>query len=77
MLDVGVGCCPRRLLTSLFTTAPKTATPTALPTERANMFAPVATPRLDHETAVCAATTPGLATYPKPMPITKHANARW
>jgi hypothetical protein len=34
----------------------------ALPTERANMFALVETPRLDHDTAVWAATTPGLAT---------------
>ena len=36
----------------------------------------MATPRWVQETALWAATTPGEATYPKPMPITKQARAR-
>ncbi len=51
--------------------APKMATPTALPTERANMLVPVTTPRRSQPTDDCTATSVGLAVYPSPTPITK------
>src|SRR6476646_11558202 len=67
---------PTRVATTPLAIAPKTATPTELPTERANMLAPVATPRCCQVTDDCAATTAGLATKPNPMPMTKHGTAR-
>ena len=39
--------------------APNTATPTALPTERANKLVPVTTPRVCQSTEDCAAISPG------------------
>ena len=69
-------CRPVRAATTELAIAPKTATPTALPTERANMLAPVTTPRCCQSTEDCAATTAGLATKPKPRPITKQGAAR-
>src|SRR5262245_10420420 len=53
------------------------ATPTALPTERANIVAPVTTPRRSQPTEDCAATTLGEAVKPRPMPITKQATPSW
>ena len=50
--------------------APKTATPTALPAERANTFTPVTTPRSFHSTEACAAISDGAAVQPSPKPIT-------
>ena len=58
-----------------FATAPRTAAPTALPMERANMFAPVATPRSCHATLAWAAISEGEATRPIPRPVTKHVTA--
>ena len=55
-----------------FAIAPKIATPTALPIERRNMFAPVTTPRCAHGTDDCAAMSVGEATRPSPRPTTKH-----
>src|SRR3954447_10657201 len=49
--------------------APNTATPTADPTDRANMLVPVATPRCPHATLDCATTRAGAATQPMPKPI--------
>ena len=69
-------CSPRpeRAITP-FATAPKIATPTALPIERRNMLAPVTTPRSDHGTDDCAAMSVGEATSPRPRPTMKHAMA--
>jgi len=67
---------PRCEATTAFAIAPNTATPTALPTERANIAVPVATPRCCHVTADWRATIDGLATRPKPKPITKQGAAR-
>ena len=58
-----------------FTIDPKTATPTALPMERAKMFAPVTTPRRSHPTTDCTATTIELAEKPSPSPTTKPGTA--
>ena len=55
------------------TRAPIAATPTALPIERANMLAPVTTPRSPHSTLAWAAMRLGAATNPRPSPTTKHA----
>ena len=41
---------PIRAVTAAFAIAPNTATPTALPTERANMLVPVTTPRVCQST---------------------------
>jgi hypothetical protein len=62
-------------VTLALTTAPKPATPRALPTERANIAAPVVTPRDSQPTADCAAITEGAAAKPKPKPMTKHGRA--
>ena len=61
--------------TTELATAPRTAAPTALPIDRANMLAPVATPRSSHETLACAAMSDGVATSPMPRPVTKHVAA--
>ena len=53
-------------------TAPKIAAPTALPIERANMLAPVTTPRSPQPTLDWAAIRVGTADQPNPNPITKH-----
>src|SRR5215207_2470738 len=58
-----------------FAIAPKIATPTALPIDRRNMFAPVTTPRSDHGTEDWAAMSVGEATRPSPRPTTKHEMA--
>src|ERR1700704_5088445 len=55
--------------------APKTAAPTALPSERLNMLVPVTTPRRSHLTTDCTATNIGLADRPSPTPTTKAAPA--
>src|SRR5689334_19256151 len=51
--------------------APNTATPTALPNERKNMFEPVTPPRCCQPTLDCAAISDGVALSPMPIPITK------
>ena len=56
-------------------TAPNTATPTALPSERANMLVPVTTPRSSQPTLDCAAISVGVATRPIPRPMTKQVTA--
>src|SRR5665647_3838098 len=58
-----------------FATAPKIATPTALPIERENRLAPVTTPRSFHPTLDCAAISDGVATRPRPRPATKQLAA--
>src|SRR5262245_16919809 len=55
--------------------APNTATPTALPSERANMLLPVTTPRSFQSTLDWAAISVGRASRPRPPPITRHADA--
>ena len=55
--------------------APKTATPTTLPAERANMVSPVTTPRSFQVTAACAAISEGAATQPRPKPTTNETPA--
>ncbi len=60
---------PERV-SAAFASAPNTATPTALPIERANAFAPVTTPRSDHSTLDWAAMSDGLAIRPMPRPMT-------
>lgn len=52
---------------------PNTAIPTALPSERVNMLAPVATPRRFHPTTDCTATMTAVEANPIPMPVTKLA----
>ena len=59
------------------TTAPKTATPTALPAERKNMFRPVTTPRSCHCTADWAAMSVGAAVKPMPRPMTNAVAPTW
>ena len=49
--------------------APKIATPTALPAERANTLTPVTTPRSSQSTEACAAISVGAAVQPRPKPI--------
>ena len=56
-------------------TAPKTAIPTALPIERANMLVPVTTPRTAHSAAAWPAISVGLAVRPMPRPMTKQVPA--
>lgn len=48
--------------------APNTATPTALPAERANAFIPVTAPRSPQPTEACAAISVGAALHPSPKP---------
>jgi hypothetical protein len=55
--------------------APKIATPTALPSDRANMLLPVTMPRSSQSTLDCAAISVGTASRPMPAPITKHTTA--
>lgn len=57
------------------TSAPKLATPTALPMDRANMVVEVASPRSDQSTLDCVAIRVGLATRPMPPPMTKQNRA--
>ena len=66
---------PTRAVTAALAIAPNTATPTALPTERANMFVPVTTPRVSQSAACCAAISTGDAVKPMPTPITQQAMA--
>src|SRR5918993_1985767 len=61
--------------TVAFAIAPNTATPTALPTERANMFVPVTMPRVCQSAEDCAAISTGEAMKPMPSPITQQAKA--
>ncbi len=68
--SAGSVCRPAPI--AAFAIAPKTATPTADPSDRANRFAPVTTPRSLHPTEDCAATSVGGATSPMPIPMTKH-----
>src|SRR5882762_3414035 len=58
-----------------FAIAPKMATPTALPSDRANMLLPVTTPRSFQSTLDCAAISVGTASSPMPAPITKQTAA--
>ena len=51
-----------------FAIAPKIATPTALPIERANMFVPVTTPRSFQPTLDCAAISVGVGDEAHPEP---------
>src|SRR6478752_1901555 len=55
--------------------APKTVTPTALPSERANILLPVTTPRSFQPTLDWAAIRVGRASRPMPPPITRHTDA--
>src|SRR3954454_74322 len=50
---------------------PKTATPTALPSDRMNMLAPVTTPRRFQPTTDCTATRIAIDAKPSPTPTTK------
>ena len=62
-------------MTAALAIAPNTATPTALPTERANMFVPVTTPRVSQLADCWAAISTGDAVKPMPTPITQQAMA--
>src|SRR6478752_5175754 len=61
--------------TAALAIAPNTATPTALPTERANRFVPVTRPRVCQSAVDCAAISTGEAMKPMPSPITQQAKA--
>ncbi len=67
---------PTESVTDALTNAPKTATPIALPTVRANIVAPVVTARDCQPTADWAAITAGATAKPKPKPITKHGSGQ-
>ena len=54
-----------------FATAPKMATPTALPIDRAKRLVPVTTPRSSQSTLAWAAMSDGVATSPRPRPTMK------
>lgn len=60
---------------TLVAIAPKIATPTALPAERANTLTPVTTPRSLQSTDDCAEISAGAAIQPSPNPVTKDAAA--
>ena len=62
------GSPPSADRTTAFARAPKAATPTALPTERAKSVAPVATPRCSQPTDDWAATIAGLRRSRSPGP---------
>src|SRR5690606_28693089 len=69
MVAGSVSSPPRSAMTAL-ATAPRTAAPRAWPTERANMLAPVTTPRSSQPTLDCAAMRAGTDANPNPSPIT-------
>ena len=58
-----------------FAIAPNTATPTALPIDRENMFVPLTTPRRLQPTTDCTATITGVEVSPSPVPTTNVATA--
>ena len=58
-----------------FAIAPKTATPIALPIDRAKRLVPVTTPRSFHSTLDWAAMRVGVATSPSPSPTMKQLAA--
>ena len=66
---------PGRLRTTALAIAPKTATPTALPIERANMSSPVTTPRRSQPTATGPRRSPGWRRSRSPGPSRSTAAA--
>src|SRR5690625_3743740 len=59
------------LLISLFNSPPNKATPRTLPSERINIFAAVAIPRISQGVELCIATIKAVLVIPIPMPIKK------
>jgi len=72
---VAKSCSPSPALITLLAIAPKIATPTALPAERANTLTPVTTPRSSQSTEAWAAISVGAAVQPSPKPITNDTAA--
>src|SRR3954468_4582209 len=65
------GGCANWFASVVLTMEPKMAIPTALPTERVNMLAPVTTPRRVQPTTDCTATRSAVEQNPSPTPVTK------
>ncbi|MVA75336.1 hypothetical protein GC722_04730 [Auraticoccus sp. F435] len=66
---------PSWVPTRALTTAPNTASPSALPIDRANITAPVTTPRSSQPTVDWAAISVGAAISPRPTPTPKQPAA--